>query len=165
MSRKNTTAERARYKKIIHRALYKNADVREYVTGNINGKSHAEIQTLFKDHVKSHLFVDDTIKDAGTYIFYDILFPRLGTNVKTCLIIMYAICQRDMLENNESEKYQGDRIDALTQMIEDTIINDSDVCKEFGIGPLVLDSLDIYNSNRFYGTVLRFTVPNFRWSN
>lgn len=47
-------------------------------------------------------------------------------------------------------------------MIEDALINDESVAKNFGIGNLKLDSVDIYNSNRFYGRIMTFTVPDFR---
>ena len=75
---------------------------------------------------------------------------------------MYAICQRDTIEENDSEKYFGDKIDALLQMIEDALINDRDVVNSFGIGELLIDSIDIYNSVRFYGNIITFSVPNFR---
>ena len=47
-------------------------------------------------------------------------------------------------------------------MVEDTLINDEEVANSFGIGKLKLDSVDIYNANRFYGCILQFDVPTFR---
>lgn len=162
MSRKKTLYERALFKQLIHKALYQNEDIKKIIIGDLSEKTQTEIMSSFKKHVKSHLFVEETIKDAGTYIFYDVMFPRLGTNIKTCRIIMYAICQRDTLEDNSSEKYPGDKIDALSQMIEDSLINDDTVVNKFGIGELNIDSIDIYNSNRFYGNIFVFNIPNFR---
>ena len=66
MPRKKTTYERAKFKQEIHKALYKNPDIINLVVGDISGKSQKEIQKIFKAHVKSHLFVEDTITDAGT---------------------------------------------------------------------------------------------------
>ena len=162
MSRLKTTAERGKYKKEIHTALYKSKDIRELLLGDTTGKSSSEIQKLFKNHVKSHLFIDDTIEDADTFIFYDIDMPSLHTNIKNCIVVMYLICHRDILETYSKEGFYGDRIDILAQMVEDALINDEDVSNKFGIGQLTLDSIGIYNASRFYGCVLTLSVPNFR---
>lgn len=162
MVRKKTTAERGKFKKEIHTALYKNENLRELILGDTSSMSSKELRTAFKEHVKSHLFIDDTIEETTTYIFYDIAFPYLHTNTKTCQVIMYAICHRSILENYSKEGYYGDRSDILAQMIEDSLINDEEVANSFGIGKLVLDSVNIYNANKFYGSILTFEVPSFR---
>lgn len=162
MSRKKTTAERGKFKTEISSALYKNANIRELILGDTSGMSARQIQTAFKKHVKSHLFIDDTITDATTFIFYDVRLMYLHTQTKTCQVVMYAICHRDILESYTKEGYFGDRIDILSQMIEDTLINDKEVANSFGIGELTLDSIDIYNSQRFYGCIMNFSVPAFR---
>ena len=162
MTRRKTTAERGKFKKEIHAALYKNENLRELILGDTSGMSSKELRTAFKEHVKSHLFIDDTIEETATYIFYDIIFPSLRTNTKTCRVLMYAICHRDILENYSKEGYYGDRADILAQMIEDSLINDEEVANSFGIGKLILDSVDIYNANKFYGSILIFEVPSFR---
>ena len=162
MARQKTTAERGKYKKEIHTALYKNKDIRDLILGDTETMSAADLRKNFKEHVKSHLFIDDTITETSTFIFYDIVMPTLHPNVKNCRIIMYLICHRDILEDYSKEGYYGDRIDILSQMVEDTLINDDDVANKFGIGKLNLDSIEPYNAVRFYGCVLTFSVPTFR---
>lgn len=160
--RLKTTAERGKFKKEISTALYKNEDIRELLLGDTKNMSAADIKKKFKEHVKSHLFIDDTITAQESFIFYDIIFPDLHPNIKECQVIMYAICHRDILEDYSKDGYYGDRADALCQMIEDTLINDEEVANSFGIGKLNLDSVSIYNATHFYGSVLYFSVPNFR---
>lgn len=162
MARLKTTAERGRFKEQIHSALYKNADIKELLIGDTSGMKASQIQSEFKKYVKSHLFVDDTIEETKTFIFYDVRFPSLHSNIKTCQVIMYLICHRDILENYSKEGYYGNRADILSQMIEDTLINDKEISNSFGIGDLTLDSIDLYNSERFYGCSMTFSVPNFR---
>ena len=162
MAKKKTTAERGKFKQEIHSALYKNVDLRDLLLGDTSGMSAAKVRSLFKEHVKSHLFIDDTITDTESFIFYDVVFPSLHSNIKICKIIMYAICHRDILEDYVKEGYFGDRSDILAQMIEDTLINDENVSNRFGIGELTLDSVDVYNVTRFYGCRMDFSVPNFR---
>ena len=50
----------------------------------------------------------------------------------------------------------------MSEMVEDTIVGDSSVSNQFGIGELDLTRIEIYNSKRFYGRILTFGVPNFR---
>lgn len=162
MNKKKTTAERGKFKSEISGALYKNKDIRELILGDTSGLSAAQIRSAFKEHVKSHLFIDDTITDAESFIFYDVRFPFMRTQTKTCQVVMYVMCHRDILETYSKEGYYGDRADILAQMVEDTLINDEEVVNSFGIGALSLDSIDIYNSSRFYGCIMYFSVPNFR---
>lgn len=162
MSRKKTTAERGKFKSAISSALYKNEDIRELLLGDTSGMNSANLRSAFKEHVKSHLFIDDTITDAESFIFYDVRIPFMRAQTKTCQVIMYVMCHRDILETYTKDGYYGDRADILAQMVEDTLINDIDVVNSFGIGQLSLDSVDIYNSARFYGCIMTFSVPNFR---
>jgi len=161
--REKTTAERGKFKKEIQTALYKNDDILELILGEeAKSMKPKELRDAFKEHVKSHLFIDDTLTETATYIFYDVEFTELHTNIKSCRVYMYLICHRDILEDYHKEGYYGDRVDILTQMVEDTLIDDPDVVRTFGIGPLNLDSVKPYNSRRFYGAILIFSVPNFR---
>ena len=160
--REKTLEERGRFKNEINTALYKNEDIRELLLGDTSGKSNSEIRKEFKQYVKSHLFIDDTLTEAKTFIFYDVIFPYIQSNIKTCRVVMYLVCARTVLEDYAKEGYIGDRIDILAQMVEDTLINNEDTTDNFGIGKLSLDSVDVYNSNRYYGCVLTFNVPSFR---
>ena len=162
MPKRKTTAERGKFKKEIHAALYKNADLRDLLLGDTAGESTKEIRDAFKAHVKSHLFIDDTLKEEGSFIFYDVQIPNLHTHVKSCVVLMYAICHRAILEDYCKDGYYGDRSDCMAQMIEDSLINDPDVVNAFGIGEINLVNVDIYNSTRYYGTILTFEVANFR---
>lgn len=160
--KKKSTAERGKFKTEISSALYKNADIRELILGDTRGMSSAQIRTAFKEHVKSHLFIDDTITDAGSFIFYDVRFPYLRTQTKQCQVVMYVMCHRDILEGYSKDGYYGDRADILAQMVEDSLINNPEVSNSFGIGQLSLDSIEIYNTQKFYGCIMYFGVPDFR---
>lgn len=157
-----TTSEKGKFKQEISTALYKNEDLRELLLGDTSQMSASEMRKAFKEHVKSHLFIDDTITETSSFIFYDVIFPSLRSNIKKCEVVMYVICHRDILEDYSKDGYYGDRADALSQMIEDSLINDEEIANSFGIGKLNLDSVNIYNATRFYGCVMYFSVSNFR---
>lgn len=159
--RNKTVIERGTYKQKVNAALFKNQGIRNLLMGDTTGMSSGEIRGKFKEHVKSHLFVDDTIEETDSFIFYDVQIPRANDTIKNIKLYVYAICHRDMLDNYEYEGYAGNRADILSEMICDALINDEAVTRSFGIGKLQLDSVDIYNSKRFYGCVLVFDVPNF----
>lgn len=162
MARKKTTEERGLFKREIHAALYKNEKIRDMLLGDTNGKKPVEIMTDFKKHVKSHLFIEDTLIEAKMFIYYDVIMPDLRSNIKDCKVIMYLICHRDYLDDGYAiDGYVGDRVDILSQLVEETLL-DKSVVNNFGIGELTLDSINIYNATRFYGCILNFVVPNFR---
>ena len=161
-TRKKSTAERGKFKQEITSALYKSADIRDLLLGDTSGMSTSDKQKSFRKHVKSHLFIDDTIEETDSFIFYDVRLPDLAAQIKDCQVILYAICHRDILDDYAKEGYFGNRADILSQMIEDCLINDEEVANSFGIGKLSLDSVDLYNATRFYGVVMIFNVPDFR---
>ena len=160
--KKKTTSERGKFKNEIHAALYKSKNVREMLLGDTSGKSATQIRKEFKKHVKSHLFIEDTVTDTDTFIFYDVTMPSISTNIKDCRVIMYIICHRDIIDDDcDKEGYFGNRIDILTEMVEEALL-DEDVVNNFGIGELTLDSIGIYNATRFYGCIMEYVVPSFR---
>ena len=161
-TRKKTTAERGKFKQEITSALYKSVDIRDLLLGDTSGMSTSDKQKSFRKHVKSHLFIDDTIEETDSFIFYDVRLPDLAAQIKDCQVVLYAICHRDILDDYVKEGYFGNRADILSQMIEDCLINDEEVANSFGIGKLSLDSVDLYNATRFYGVVMIFNVPDFR---
>lgn len=161
-TRKKSTAERGKFKQEITSALYKSADIRDLLLGDTSGMSTSDKQKSFRKHVKSHLFIDDTIEETDSFIFYDVRLPDLAAQIKDCQVVLYAICHRDILDDYVKEGYFGNRVDILSQMIEDCLINDEEVANSFGIGKLSLDSVDLYNATRFYGVVMIFNVPDFR---
>lgn len=160
--RKKTTSERGKFKQTIHSALYKSEEIKELMLGDISKMKVAEITKAFKEQVNSHLFIDDTITETKSYIFYDVTFPWMHENTKECQIHMYILCHRDILDNYFKEGYYGNRADILLEMVEDALINDEEIVNKFGIGKLELDSVDVYNSRTLYGTYVVFRVPDFR---
>lgn len=159
---KKTTKERGLFKQEISSALLKSDNICEMLIGDTSGLSKTKIMTEFKKHVKSHLFIDDTVMDADMFIYYDVVMPQLRSNTKDCRVVMYLICHRDILDNGYTKDgYYGDRVDILSQMVEETLL-DEKVVNNFGIGELTLDSISVYNATRFYGCIMNFSVPNFR---
>lgn len=159
--RKKTLAERSKYKQIIHKTLFNNEELRSLLIGGLEGKSMAVQLTKFKEVCKSHMFIDDTELAAGTYVFYDVQFPALKPQIKTCEIVLYVICNRKIIADSGTEGYSGDRIDRMGELIEDCLINSEEV-RKFGIGELSIDSVQVYNGAKFYGLCFDMTVPNFR---
>jgi len=160
MASTKTIKARGVYKTKIHSALF-NTKILEVILDNFSTKTDAEKIAGFKTHVKSHLFVDETVVDAGTYVFYDVIIPSFSTRLKDCKIKMWAICHRDIIDTFSKDGYYGNRADILSEMIEEVLLDDS-VVDNFGIGKINLESVDIYNSYKFYGTILTFNICDFR---
>lgn len=154
--------ELGKFKSKIHAALYKSDEIKELLLGDVSGKSTTEMRKLFKEHVKSHLFVDEVITETDSFIFYDVTLPSFEETTKTCQIQLYAVCHRDILDNYSKEGFYGNRADILTEMIERALICDEETSGSFGIGHLELNHIGVYNGRNAYGHVLQFSVPNFR---
>lgn len=162
MSKKCKTSELGIYKENITMALFKDKDICDLLLGDTSGMDVPTLREEFRKHVKSHLFIDDTITEAESFIFYEVRCPYMHTQTKSCEIVLFAICHRDILDNYVKDGYHGNRADILSQMVENVLINDEETANKFGIGKLTLDSIDFYNSTRFYGRILTFRTPDFR---
>ena len=161
MKQNRTIEDRGLFKEKVQTALYKNDEIKELLLGDLTGKSQSEIISEFKEHVKSHLFIDDTIEETGSFIYYDVALPFVHPTIKTCQLTVYVIVHRAILEDYYKEGYHGNRADILAEMVQDTLM-DKDTSLDFGIGPMEIYALYPYNSRRFYGVQIIFEVPNFR---
>lgn len=161
-NRFTTLKARGKYKRKINAALLNSEDIKSLILGDTSGKSAKEIRNIFKQHVKSHLYIDDTVTEQSSYIFYDVFIPKIHSNTKECKIMVYAVCHKDILDNYEQDGYYGNRMDILSEMIEECLVYDEKVAREFGIGEITLNGMDAYRSNTLYGYILQFIVEDFR---
>ena len=99
-------------------------------------------------------------KKAHTY-FFDIVVQNIAPQTKKCKIVMYLVCHRELLDDFEMEGYYGNRADILSQTVEGALLNTENT-KQFGIGDLLLSSVDIYNSSNYYGVQMVFDTECFR---
>lgn len=150
--------DRGKFKSNIKKCLYKNENIRQFL---FDGEDIAITPKTFSERVKSHLFVDNTLTEKQSYIFFDVICPEFSTQIMTVKILMYIICHRDILDDyTQKEGYYGNRADAISQCVEEALITEN--AKEFGIGDLKLEGVDIYNGQNYYGTSLVFNVPAFK---
>ena len=92
-------------------------------------------------------------KYKSTYIFYEVVSPEIGAQLKEARLVLYAICHCDLLDKDIPKvegDYIGNRADVLSQIVEDTLENDTELNK-FGIGKFDLESIEVYNSASYYG--------------
>lgn len=159
---RRTINERGKFKSLISPALFNSENICDLLLGEDAKKEGSDKLVKFKEHVKSHLFIDETIKETGSYIFYDVKIPYIHSHTKKCQILCYAITHRDILDDGYfKDGYYGNRADILAEFIEECILSEDNI-KKFGIGDITLDSLDIYNSKDFYGSIMLFSTENFR---
>ena len=75
-----TTKELGSFKTKIKNALIKSDKINDLLKDGIDEPSN-KIQQ-FKSHVKDHLFIDDTIKDTSTYIFFELVPPEIRFSIE-----------------------------------------------------------------------------------
>lgn len=153
--------ERGLFKQNIKNMLFASDDVMRVLVDNFEGLTAKQKREKFLESVKSHLFIDDTLTEKGTYIFFDIVVQNIASQTKECKIVMYLVCHRDLLDDFELEGFYGNRADVLSQAVERALLNKENA-KQFGIGDLLLSSVDIYNSSNYYGVQMIFDAECFR---
>ncbi len=157
-----TTRERGLYKEQMKKALFSSDNICEMLMGDTSSMSTRQKAMIFNNYAKSHLFIDGTLDAVGSYIFFDITTKSISPTIKNDEIIMYVVCHRDILDDYQKEGYYGNRADILSQHVEDCLVCDGEVANSFGIGKITIDSIDIYNSQNYYGYIMTFGVPNFK---
>lgn len=130
-----TTKDRGQLKSSVRTMLFLSDAIKEMLIGDFKGTTTEEQALKFRQRCKSHLFVEETLSDPGTYIFYDVVCPQIYAHTKKLKMVMYVVCHRDNLDNYFGDGYTGNRVDALSQMVEEALLNKKSVGK-FGIGEL-----------------------------
>lgn len=153
--------ERGLFKQNIKNMLFSSDYVMKVLIDDYEKLTAKQKREKFLERVKSHLFIDDTLTEKGTYIFFDIVVQNIASQTKDCKIVMYLVCHRDLLDDFEMEGYYGNRADVLSQMVEGALLNTKNA-KQFGIGDLLLSSIDIYNSSNYYGVQMIFDTECFK---
>lgn len=153
--------ERGLFKQNIKSMLFASDDVMRVLVDDYENLTAKQKREKFLERVKSHLFIDDTLTEKGTYIFFDVVVQNVATQTKECKIIMYLVSHRDLLDNFSMEGYYGNRADILSQTVEGALLNEENA-KQFGIGDLMLSNVDVYNSKDYYGVQMIFDAECFR---
>lgn len=146
-------------KKNVESMLFKDETVRQLLG---DGENIQDARSFFREHCKTHLFVDDTLTEKGSFIFFDTSISDINYQTKTTRIHMIVMCHRDLLDVIPSvDGLSGNRADMLAEAVSNTLLS-AENTNQFGIGELSLEDVDIYNSKDYYGRVLIFEVKNFR---
>lgn len=153
--------ERGLFKQNIKNMLFSSNYVMKVLIDDYEKLTAKKKREKFLERVKSHLFIDDTLTEKGTYIFFDIVVQNIVSQIKDCKIVMYLVCHRDLLDDFEMEGYYGNRADVLSQTVEGALLNTKNA-KQFGIGDLLIYSIDIYNSSNYYGVQMIFDTECFK---
>lgn len=105
-------------------------------------------------------YVPDTQEDAKTFLCIEVVPTKTpGDSVTKFYVYIFAFCSKRIMSTYKRKGTAGNRIDILVSDI-DKILNGS---TEFGIGPLVWVTSDIYKpSTGYYGRVLTYEVSSFR---
>ena len=154
--------QKGEYKSKIFTSLYKSRYLLRVLLNDYSIDEHTNCAKDFKEHVKSHLFVDGTVYDCASYVFFDVVIPNMRSQTKTLQIIMYVVCHRDILdEPTQIEGVSGNKADVMAMLVDDALSN-KEVRKEFGIGDLTLEESIVYSGKDYYGTQLIYTAVDFK---
>lgn len=156
--------ELGRFKNLINPLLYKSEKIRSALLGNDYAdkfESEDAIIKALKEQIKSHIYIDDVVEEMKPFIFYDVVVPYTSSSMKDVQLVVYIMTHRLNLDDYSYRGYQGNRVDIIAQMVEE-LITDPDICREFGVGKISLETVQIFERQKYYyGRILNFKVPNF----
>ena len=156
--------ELGRYKNLINPIFYQSEGIRKAILGKDYVQTYTtedEIYEGLRPFIKSHLYVDDVMLDMGTYLFYDVTVPYAQASMKTCHLVIYTFCNKEIIDTFNLKGYEGNRVDIMCQLIEEAV-TDPEIIRKYGIGKMQLRDCQIFTRQKnVYGKILDFEVPNF----
>ena len=127
-----------------------------------------DIDKELEKYIVPHLYIDKTITDTKSYIMFETYSTRTNPSIKGMKIVVQVICHKDISKYKEKPKgYYGLRYDVLSQYVEELLCpQDKELTKkrikQFGIGSLELQPVDLFLTDKYIGRTLTFNVPDFR---
>lgn len=140
----------------------------ENYAGNISDLDDADLSAALEKQVLPHLYMEQTVSDVNSYLFFETYISSANSNIKNMKIVVQAVCHKDITAYPEkSEGYYGLRYDVLSQYVEELLCPTGKELKrqrmkQFGIGGLELQNVDLFSKDYYIGHTLTFQVPTFR---
>lgn len=116
------------------------------------------VDDLLDEHIFPYLYVPDTQTVAKTYICVDVIVPRVPSiEIKNLKVIIWVFTHKSLIRYAK-KGYIGTRTDILSDVLDRLL----DTSKEFGIGRLKLEGVDLFNSEKqYYGRILTYSASDF----
>ena len=148
--------ELGKYKNTVISVICGNDDICKAIFGDSYNVSDIDDE-LFGEQVLPYLFVPGAQEDAKVYVCVETAIPRtIGFELKDVKLIVQVVCHKDLIKYRK-KGYSGNRTDILSDMV-NRQLNSS---RDFGIGRLKLESVDIINTDKFYGRSMIYKCPDF----
>ncbi len=158
------TKELGHFKSLINPILYSSEEIRQVLLGSDyrdQYDSETAVAKELKKHIKSHLYIDETITDMTTYIMYDVFATDYKGAMKSLVLNVYVFCHKDIIDTCTLTGREGNRIDMLCELVEEEILSPEHI-RQFGVGKLKLSNIGHFGNQKYFvGKTLTFTVPNF----
>jgi hypothetical protein len=137
-------------------------EIRDVLFGSQVDESDFDLQRAYEDCIWDCLYVKGIQTEAKTYICADTVAFSIGSNIKTIKLVIQVFCEKSLLKYSK-KGYVGNRPTILAEIIEEILISDENFSRNFGIGKLELNSVDIFtNGENHYGKTMEFIIKNFR---
>jgi len=144
------------YKQTFLSKLRTSSEVKEILLGN--DYDEEIVDEILDKHIFPFLYIPDTQTEEKTYVCVDVVVPQtLNFSIKNLKIIIYVFCHKYLMKYKKAGQI-GTRTDILSNIIDEKL-NGS---REFGIGRLALQSVELFMSEKtYYGRILTYSASDF----
>lgn len=144
-------------------SAFKHSDeIRDVLFGGQINENDFDLQKAYEDCIWDCLYIKGIQTEAKTYICADTTVSRINSSTKNVKLIIQVFCEKSLLKYSK-KGYVGNRPTILAEIIEEILIKDEEFSRNFGIGKLELNNVNIFtNGENHYGKTLEFTITTFR---
>lgn len=144
------------YKQTILSKLRTSIEVQEILLGD--NYDEEIVDELLDEHIYPFLYVPDTQTKVKTYVCADVTVPKAQNfSIKNLEIIIYVFCHKSLTKYKKAGSV-GTRTDILSDVIDKML----DTSRDFGIGRLKLESVNLFISEKtYYGRILTYSASDF----
>lgn len=146
-----------KYKEIIISKITQSQDIKNIIL-SANGSEGLPNEPLLYSNIFPYLHTPGTQTDLKTYICVDCIVSKIiNPSIKEIKVIINVFSHKDTIKYSDTD-ISKTKPDIISNML-DTLLNSS---REFGIGKLSLESVDLYNlQNVYYGKILTYKCAEF----
>lgn len=144
------------YKQKIFVKIRQSDDIKEILLGK--NYDVELVDDLLDEHIFPYLYIPETQTTAKTYICVDVVVPKVPNfSIKNLKIIVWVFTHKSLMRYSK-KGYIGTRTDILSDVLDGLL----DTSRDFGIGRLKLEGVDLFTSEKqYYGRVLTYSASDF----
>lgn len=156
------------YKHHLSSIFTKDEKICRLLLGENDNEDMTNPSSELENYILPHLYVEPAAPAQKSFLCFETYMTKATPAVKTIKIVIQAVCHKDILSYDQKPSgYYGTRYDVLSQYAEELLCPEDkearqNIIKQFGIGGLELQEIDVFSTDNYVGRTMTFLIPTFR---